>query len=169
MKPVRTELERLMRATLADNAAHHDWDYRAIRPLYVYPSWHAGQHVNADCSFGCKLLCHWAGLNDDPCGSNWDGYGNSSSIAAHLHHLDRPEQLLIGDIVTFGTDGANAHAAMVLEPGHDPLLWSHGHQGAPNTYRLSEDGRPHLYCRIPAAAYRRTPDDLLRAKTGYWA
>ncbi len=165
----RAELERLMRATLADNAQHHDWTYAAVRPLPVPPSWHKGQHVRADCSFGVKDLCKWAGVKDDPTGSNYDGYGNSSTIAAHLKHLGAPGELLIGDVVTFGSDGSNAHAAMVLERGSDPLLWSHGHQGAPNTYRLSQDGRPHLYCRLNVPAYVPTPNDRLRARTGYWS
>lgn len=61
------------------------------------------------------------------------------------------------------------HAGMVLEAGADPLLWSDGHQGAPNTYRLSWDHREHQLLRLPVAVYVPTPQDLLRAKTGYWA
>ncbi len=169
MPDQRAALKRLMQATLADNQQHHDWTYAAVRPLSIPGSWRPGQHVRADCSFGVKLLCKWAGIKDDPTGENWSGYGNSSTIAAHLKHAAKASDLQVGDVVTFGTDGSNEHAAMVLEPGPDPLLWSHGHQGAPNLYRVSQDGRPHIYCHLNVPRYVPTQADKLRAMTGYWS
>jgi hypothetical protein len=162
-KNVRQELERLMRATIADRA---HWDYRAVRPLPVPPTWQPGQHVVGDCSKGVQYLCKWAGA-PDPMGNDWDVWGNSTTLAAHLEHLLVPAVLRPGDVVTFGPSGTQ-HAAMVLEPGLDPLLWSFGHQGAPNTYRLSEDRREHQLLRLPVAYAAATPNEL-RAKTGYWS
>lgn len=161
---VRAELERLMRATLDDRA---NWTYRFTRPLPVPSTWQPGQHVDADCSHAVKLLCRWAGA-PDPMGNGWSTWGNSTTLAVHLPHLHAAAELHVGDIVTFGPAGTK-HAAMVLEPGPDPLLWSFGHQGAPNTYRLSEDDREHQLLRLPVPVPPPTDNARLRARTGYWA
>jgi len=166
---IRKQCAHFMRETLNDNAHHHNWIYKAVRPLHVYASFHPGSRIEADCSFGVKLICYWAGVPDDPTGQNYTGFGNSSSIAAHLPHVAHARDLLVGDPVTFGTDGSNEHAAMVLERGSDPLLWSDGHQGAPNTYRLSEDGRPHILCRLHLPHHKPTRNEMLREQTGYWS
>jgi hypothetical protein len=95
-------------------------------------------------------------------------YGNSQTIWAALPHLNSPGQLEVGDIVLFGVDGSD-HAAMVMEAGSDPLLWSFGHQGAPNTYRLSYDRRVKTYCKLPVVAPVPTAADKLRAQTDFYA
>ncbi len=164
---VRLKLQKLMAATLADEQAHHDWTYHAVRPLPVPPSWKPGQHVTGDCSKGVQMLAKWAAA-PDPMGNNFGVYGNSQTICLHLQHLAQPSELAVGDIVTFGPNGRD-HAAMVLKAGADPLLWSFGHQGAPNSYRLSADTRVHQLLRLPAPAYVPTAEDKLRAETGYWA
>lgn len=156
-----------MLATLADEAAHHLWTYHAIRPMPVPISWKQGQHVVGDCSKGVQYLCRWAG-GPDPMGLGWNDYGNSSTLWLHLQHLDTPSQLQIGDIVTFGP-GGDEHATMVLEPGTDPLLWSFGHQGAPDTYRLSQDHRPYQLLLYPVPKYIPTPQEILRSKTTWFA
>jgi hypothetical protein len=168
---VRLALAVTMRATLADEAAHHNWTYAAIRPEAMvgtrghYP---AGERIYSDCSKGVQRICFWTVGAPDPMKNGWGAYGNSSTICAVLAHLDHPSELLVGDPVTFGVNG-DEHAAMTLEAGPDPLLWSDGHQGAPNTYRLSWDRRDHQLLRLPVAVYVPTPQDLLRAKTGYWS
>lgn len=164
MPDARDKLATLMKETIADRV---HWTYDAVRPLRVLDRWYKGEHVEADCSFGVKLLCKWAGV-PDPTGRGYDEYGNSQSLWAHLQHLDGPGSLLVGDIVTFGVDG-DEHAAMVLERGSDPLLWSFGHQGAPNTYRLSYDRRPKQYLRNPVPHYVPTKEDVLRKRTGWFA
>lgn len=164
---VRAALAKLMRATLADEAAHHDWTYAEVRPMPVPPSWKPGQQVRGDCSKGVQFLSHWAG-GPDPMGEGYGPYGNSQTIWLKLQHLDHPSELQVGDIVTFGPDG-DQHAAMVLEAGADPLLWSFGHQGAPDTYRLSQDGRAAQYLRNPVPKYVPTSADRLRARTGWFA
>jgi hypothetical protein len=163
-KDVRAELSRLMKATLPD---HAHWTYRAVRPLSVPVTWSKGQHVVADCSKAVQYLCRWAGA-PDPMDSGWDKYGNSQTLWLRLQHLDHPSELEVGDIVTFGHNGEE-HAAMVLETGDDPLLWSFGHQGAPNTYRLSQDHRPKQFLRNPIPHYAPTDPAKLRAKTGYFS
>lgn len=156
-----------MRETVADEAAHHDWSYEAIRPLDMPAKpWHSGQIVTGDCSKGCQYLAWWAGA-PDPMGLRFGPYGNSQTMTLHLEHVDHPADLEVGDYVTFGPDGAD-HAAAVLEKGVDPLLWSFGHQGAPNTYRLSYDRRERHYLHNPAKPLL-TPAEKLRLKTGYWS
>jgi hypothetical protein len=167
----RTELAATMHATLADEQAHHNWTYAAVRPEAMvgtrghYP---AGTPISSDCSKGVQRICFWTAGAPDPMKNGWGAYGNSSTICAVLEHLDHPSELLVGDAVTFGANG-DEHAALVLEAGADPLLWSDGHQGAPNTYRLSWDTREHQLLRLPVAVFKPTPQDILRAKTGYWA
>ncbi len=165
----RKRLQSLMLETLADEAAHHDWTYWATRPRAMPARpWHTNQRITGDCSKGVQFLCWWAESPHDPMGMHYGAYGNSATMAAHLTHLSSASQLLIGDIVTFGNWGSS-HAAMVLVRGADPLLWSFGHQGAPNQYRLSQDRRVHQYLRNPIEAYLPTTADRLRAKTGYWS
>ncbi len=166
---VRANLGRLMKATLADQALHHDWTYHAVRPTPMPPrTWEPGMKVVGDCSKGVQFLGWWTPGAPDPMGNHWGVNGNSQTICIHLQDVVRASELLIGDIVTFGRDGAD-HAAMVLERGDDPLLWSFGHQGAPNSYRLSADSREHQLLRLPVAVYIPTPDDLLRQKIGWFS
>lgn len=164
-KDIRAELGRLMHATLQDEQTRSDWTYRAVRPLPLPASWTPGQHVVSDCSWGVRLLCEWAGAPNPMGGPT----GNSATIAAHLPHVYLTTELQVGDPVTFGRWGSE-HAAMVMEPGRDPLLWSDGHQGAPNAYRLSWDTREHQLLRLmPDDPKPLTPEQVLRAKTGYWS
>lgn len=160
----RAKLGELMRSTIVD---HAHWTYQAVRPMPVPSGWRKGQHVTGDCSKGVQFLCRWAGC-PDPMGEAYGVYGNSQTLWARLQHRDHPGQLQVGDIVTFGVDG-DEHAAMVLEAGQDPLLWSFGHQGAPNSYRLSEDTRPQQYLHNPVPRYVPTAADRLRARTGWFA
>jgi len=167
LPPARQKLKDLMNATLADERAHHDWTYAAVRPMPVPGSWRPGQAVRGDCSKGVVFLCRWAGV-PDPMGQGYGPYGNSQTLWLKLQHLASAVELDVGDIVTFGQDG-NDHAAMVLEPGTDPLLWSFGHQGAPNSYRLSADPRVKQFLRNPIPVYVPTRADRLRARTGWFA
>lgn len=160
---VRTEMKRLMKATV-DDASH--WTYNDGRPCVVEVTWKKGQHVKSDCSKGVQKICRWAKA-PDPMGNGWTDWGNSQTICAHLSHFSDPSQLRVGDPVTFGYNG-DEHAAMVYEAGKDPLLWSDGHQGAPNFYRLSEDRRVHQLLMLPIKVQPITPQDKLRARTGYW-
>lgn len=178
----RAGLEAVMRATLADELEFRDWEYEPVRPCGMPTKtrrWTRKTRVRGDCSKGVQFVCWWTPGVPDPMGSDWGEYGNSYTLWLKLQHLvdasDRYDRLLleVGDIVTFGADGQD-HAAMVLEKatkanGWDPLVWSFGHPGAPNTYRLSQDPRPQQYLRNPVPKYVPTPADRLRARTGWFA
>lgn len=168
-KDFRAGAATLMNDTLADEAHFGDWTYIEVRPLQTPPRpWRPGTRVRGDCGKGCQYIWWW-NAGPDPMGRNFDPYGNSTTICLHLQHLDTPGELEVGDVVTIGWNG-DIHAAMVIEAGPDPLMWSFGHQGSPNTYRLSWDNRwPKQYCKMPVPVYVPTGDDLLRTKTGYWS
>jgi hypothetical protein len=163
----RLKMQQLMEATLADERAHADWTYRAVRPMPVPPTWHPGQKVVGDCSKGVQYICRWANA-PDPMRNGWSTIGNSQTIWLTLPHVATAGQLEVGDIVTFGVN-ARDHAALVMEAGTDPLLWSFGHSGAPNAYRLSFDRREHQFCALPVVAPKPTPADRLRAETGFYS
>jgi hypothetical protein len=172
---IRAGLEKLMRATLADEASYHDWDYEAVRPMPVPPSWKPRQKVKGDCSKGVQFIARWDGHVLDPMGRDWDVYGNSTTICLHLEHLDSLAEVKVGDIVTFGPSG-DEHAAMVIRLVRrnkkivDLELWSFGHPGAPDTYLLSQDHREYQLLRLHLGVHKPpTPEEILRAKTGYWA
>lgn len=166
MSDTRAAMHDLMVSTILDEQREHRWTYHAVRPMPVPAGWHPGQYVTGDCSKGVQYIAHWA-HGPDPMGNGFGSAGNSQTIWLHLQHLDEPSELDVGDPVTFGPWGSE-HAAMVLEKGPDPLLWSFGHQGAPNSYRLSYDRRPRQYLRLPIV-YVPTPEDRLRARTGWFA
>jgi hypothetical protein len=165
LSPARQRLNDLIRATLAD---HEHWRYRAVRPQTIPSSWKRGQHVDSDCSDGVRMLCRWAAVPDDPAGNHYGPFGNSSSIWAHLHHVARASELEVGDIVVMGSMGKD-HAAMVKDAGHDPNMWSDGHQGAPNVYPLSFDDRVKTFCKLNIVDPPLTPADKLRAQTDFYA
>lgn len=165
---MRAALAKLMTATLGDAA---NWTYAEVRPEGMPTktrAWAKGTKVKADCGKGVQMLAWWVPGCPDPMGNDFGPYGNSQTIWANAQHLDSPAELEVGDNVTFGPDG-DQHAAKVKTAGADPELWSFGHQGAPNTYLLSQDGRPAQFCRQPLPEHVPTADDKLRAKTGWFA
>jgi len=169
LPPIRAKMQLLMYETLADEQSRGDWTYEAVRPMPVPPPpWHPGQHVRGDCSKGVQYICRWSPGAPDPMMNDWGPYGNSQTLWIKLHHVDAPEELEVGDIITFGVDGED-HATMVLQDGADPLLWSFGRQGAPNKYNLSQDPRPRQFLTLHIVEPPPTPQDKLRAMTGFYS
>lgn len=140
---VRGQLHALMAETAGNR---YGWHYHEVRPLSIPPRLARG--VQADCSYGCVILCKWAGA-PDPTGMSFDGYGNSTSMFQHLQHIAL-QDARVGDFGVFGPEGS-WHAVMFYTAGTDnPMLWSHGHEGAPNFYPLSADSRrPFTVLRNP--------------------
>jgi hypothetical protein len=132
-------VRELLHAYMAATAGNpYGWTYNEVRPLAL-PAAVLAHGVKADCSFGIKVICKWAGA-PDPTGEHYDEYGNSVSMYQHLPHITLA-QAQVGDIIVFGPNG-QWHATMIFKPDpNNPMLWSHGHQGAPNLYPLSADTR----------------------------
>jgi hypothetical protein len=95
-----------------------------------------GGRITMDCSEAVTCLCKWAGLHD-PNGFHFNSYGFTGSLLANLRHYYDPDAALVGALVVYGP-GTGHHVSMVLEPGHDPLLWSHGREAGPVRVRLSD-------------------------------
>lgn len=170
---IRGQMRKMMKATLAEEAALHNYVYEAIRPIWVPKTYLRGGRKVFDCSKGAQYV---ARISDapDPMGRNWDGYGNSTTMTIHLHRLDHIGEVKVGDYVTFGYYGQD-HATVVMglikdSAGRvvDLLLWSDGHPGAPDDYRLSYDRRYRHFLRNPIP-HTLTAVEKLRAKTGFWA
>lgn len=151
VRPISLPKRRLMPAELSGSMATLKNALRALVERY-----------KSDCSWGVKTL-HWlAGCTDDPTGENWGPWGNSGSTYDHLPKrpgLDNATasvsalgKLLavceVGDILLVGENGSE-HMTMIMEAGEDPLLWSDGHEGAPNCYHVSDDPRRPISVCIP--------------------
>lgn len=103
-----------------------------------------GSHIMADCSEMVTLLCRWAGLHD-PNGLAYAHAGYTGTMLAHLPHYTNARQARVGALAVFGP-GTGDHVAMVLEADYahgDPLLFSHGFEGGPETVRLSTERAQH--------------------------
>ena len=139
-----------MRYTLAHAALIH---YAQARPMdatrlseaQLRARFNAGRSISMDCSEGVTALCKWAGLHD-PNGNHFNGYGATGSLLAHLPHYADQRRAKVGALCVFGP-GSGDHVAMVLEPGSDPLMWSHGGEHGPVRVRWSAE---RSYHRAPA-------------------
>ena len=100
-----------------------------------------GGSIQADCSEMVTELCRWAGLAD-PNGLNYAYAGYTGTMLAQLPHYDNPASALVGALVVFGP-GTGEHVCMVIEPGADPLLFSHGQEAGPFAIRLSAERAAH--------------------------
>lgn len=90
--------------------------------------------LTTDCS-GFVTLCYaWAGA-PDPNGLGYSGQGWTGTLLAHLQPV-AAAAVEPGDLVVFGPPPGN-HVALVLEPGEDPLLCSHGQERGPVAVALS--------------------------------
>lgn len=166
-------LHQLMHATVGNP---YKWTYNEVRPLYLpktrillvsFITAHALNRAllarvnkyRSDCSFGAKTLFWLAGVADDPTGEKWGPWGNSSSTYAYLRKrpgLDNAAQpktsdlakCKVGDILVVGQDGSD-HLAVVMETGPNPLVWSDGRPGAPDSYRVLDDTRRPISVCVP--------------------
>lgn len=101
----------------------------------------SGEHVMFDCSQSVTQLCRYAGLAD-PNGLRYDHAGYTGTMLAHLPHYSDPAKAQVGALVVFGP-GTGEHVCMVLEPGPDPLLFSHGSPRWCGPIRLSAERQYH--------------------------
>jgi cell wall-associated NlpC family hydrolase len=90
--------------------------------------------LTTDCS-GFVTLCYFLAGAPDPNGLDYSGDGWTGTI---LHHLAPTRRLRAGDVVVWGADPGH-HCALVLEPGDDPLLCSHGQERGPLAIRYSDE------------------------------
>lgn len=122
---------------LTNAAAIH---YQQLRPIDGLNQPHK-LPLSTDCS-GFVTLCYkWAGAQD-PNGLNYSGQGYTGTLLRYLSHISQ-SQVQPGDLVLWARNGDGEHVALVLEPGSDPLLVSHGQESGPYTVRFSASNRSH--------------------------
>jgi cell wall-associated NlpC family hydrolase len=92
--------------------------------------------LTTDCS-GFVTLCYFLGGAPDPNGLGYDGQGWTGTLLRHMTEVPEPQA---GDVVVFGIYPGH-HAAIVLEPGDDPKLASHGQERGPVEVRFSTESR----------------------------
>jgi cell wall-associated NlpC family hydrolase len=94
--------------------------------------------LTTDCS-GFATLCYFLAGAPDPNGLGYDGRGWTGTLLEEMENIDR-RAVLRGDIVVWG-EYPGHHCAIVLEPGDDPLLASHGQERGPIEITFSTESR----------------------------
>ncbi len=148
---------------LTNAAAIH---YKQLRPIDGINQRHK-LPLDTDCS-GFVTLCYkWAGAGD-PNGLGFNGQGYTGTLLANLTAVTQ-SQVKAGDLVLWSRDGKGEHVALVLEPGSDPMLVSHGEEAGPYTVRFSSSNRYHSgatvhWLRLPSVdgTWREAPPGALR-------
>ena len=179
MTDTRDLLRLTMALTVTDEREDGNAAYAPFRPSFVptttrkYPR---GLRWWADCSSGARDVCWFTPGAPDPFQNGWAPYGNSSTIWARLHHEDDWSQAEVGDFFTFGYRYGEAHVAMVYDMSDpkNPKLWNFGRQGEPIISDLETEmgfhrGMTVTLCKIPIVDPPPTPQDELRAMTGFYA
>ncbi len=92
--------------------------------------------LTTDCS-GFVTLCYYLAGAPDPNGLGYSGAGWTGTM---LRHLVPTASLRPADVVVWG-EYPGHHCALVLEPGGDPLLCSHGRELGPLAIRYSDECR----------------------------
>ena len=92
--------------------------------------------LTTDCS-GFATLCYFLAGAPDPNGNGYDGRGWTGSLLERMESIP-PIAVRAGDIVVWGPYPGH-HCAIVLEPGDDPLLCSHGQERGPLAIRFSAE------------------------------
>jgi cell wall-associated NlpC family hydrolase len=108
--------------------------YGQIRPMALSRD----LPLTTDCS-GFVTLCYFLAGAPDPNGRGYDGEGWTGTLLRALPELDAAS-IRRGDLVVWGAYPGR-HVAIVLEPGDDPLLCSHGSERGPLAIRYSDECR----------------------------
>jgi hypothetical protein len=152
---LRSAIVAVARWGIAHAGAIH---YEELRPI-------DGLHrvrqlpLRTDCS-GFVTLCYaWAGA-PDPNGLGFSGQGYTGTLLQHLQPVPL-DGVQPGDVVVWGPP-PGIHAALVLEPGADPLLCSHGREAGPLELAFSAETRAQP---APAAFLALPPAETPRAGT----
>jgi hypothetical protein len=84
--------------------------------------------LTVDCSQMVTLIAHVAGARD-PNGGRFAADGYTGTLLDGSAHIPR-DRAKCADLRVFG-GGTGHHVAMVMTPGPDPLLFSHGAENGP--------------------------------------
>jgi len=106
--------------------------YGPVRPIPL----RRALPLTTDCS-GFATLCYFLAGAPDPNGLDYVGQGYTGTLLRHLPHVSQ-EEILPGDLVVWGRYPGR-HCAVVVAPGEDPLLVSHGQERGPLELRFSAE------------------------------
>ena len=130
-----TSLRRKIVAAARWGIAHEPRiHYGEIRPIPLGTT----LPLTTDCS-GFVTICFYVADAPDPNGLGYSGQGYTGTLLDHLQAIERADAAR-GDIVVWGAYPGR-HCAIVLEPGVDPLLASHGRERGPIAIRYSAECR----------------------------
>jgi hypothetical protein len=110
----------------------------------------AAGRLTIDCSQCVTLIAHVAGARD-PNGGGWRWDGYTGTLLRACARITRA-QARHGDMCVFG-GGTGHHVTMVMQPGGDPLLFSHGQESDPIAIRQSVEAR----FQPPGVTFLRLP------------
>jgi hypothetical protein len=110
----------------------------------------ASNTLTIDCSQAVTLIAHVAGAKD-PNGGNWASDGFTGTLLKGCQPISRA-QAKPGDLRVFG-GGTGHHVCMVMQPGSDPLLFSHGQENDPIPINESVEAR----FQPPGGTFLRLP------------
>jgi cell wall-associated NlpC family hydrolase len=128
---LRTEIVAAARWGIHNEPRIH---YAAERPMPLTRT----LPLSTDCS-GFVTLCYWLAGAPDPNGLGYDGQGYTGTLLRAMQSVAQ-DWTGPGDLVVWGAYPGH-HVALVLEPGDDPLLCSHGQERGPVAIRFSEESR----------------------------
>ena len=146
----RSALLKVFRWMIAQEPLIHyadgDGRLKALTTPYVSP-------LRTDCSGSIKIACAWAEV-PDPNGLGLHvPRGYTGTMLTYCSKIRRAAAKP-GDFLVLG-DYPGVHACAVLEPGSDPLLFSHGSEKGPLAVRLSDELSYH---KGQAAHWLTLPD-----------
>jgi hypothetical protein len=133
---VRQKIAAAARWGIANEPRIH---YGQIRPVPLART----LPLTTDCS-GFVTVCYYLAGAPDPNGLDYSGEGYTGTLLDHLEPIE-PDAARRGDLVVWGAYPGR-HCAIVLVPGADPLLASHGAERGPIAIRYSAE------CRYQPAA-----------------
>jgi cell wall-associated NlpC family hydrolase len=114
--------------------------YAEVRPMNGL---NAPEHLplTTDCSGFATLAYKWAG-GPDPNGRHFNGQGWTGDMINTGRHIAK-SALKPGDLVVFGGPAPRQHVCIVVEPGNDPTLVSHGQEKGPFRIPFSQEQGAH--------------------------
>lgn len=127
------------------------WHYEQSRPIPVDLGARRKLPIKTDCS-GFVTIAYKAAGAPDPNGYGYTGAGYTGSLLAHMRRLPSIDKAKAGDVIVYG-DKPGHHAVIVIEPGPDPLVASHGTERGPFLLKHSleakyQKGRPAVALTI---------------------
>ncbi len=114
--------------------------YQQARPFNPRDILNRKLPLTGDCSSTATMLYRAAGA-PDPNGLGYNGTGYTGTLRSHLPRK-RLEALKPGDLIVYGS-GTGKHVVVVMRPGPDPVVWSHGQESGPRLYRHSVQVAAH--------------------------